>query len=48
MKAAIVQDVRDNRVLMLAWLNEEAERLMTKHAFSVANADGRVGRAATS
>jgi phosphoribosyl-AMP cyclohydrolase / phosphoribosyl-ATP pyrophosphohydrolase len=27
LKAAIVQDARDNRVLMLAWLNEEAERL---------------------
>ena len=27
MKAAIVQDVRDNRVLMLAWMDEEAERL---------------------
>jgi len=26
-KAAIVQDVRDNRVLMLAWMDEEAERL---------------------
>jgi phosphoribosyl-ATP pyrophosphohydrolase/phosphoribosyl-AMP cyclohydrolase len=26
MKAAIVQDVRDNRVLMLGWMNEEAER----------------------
>jgi phosphoribosyl-AMP cyclohydrolase / phosphoribosyl-ATP pyrophosphohydrolase len=26
-KAAIVQDVRDGRVLMLAWMNEEAERL---------------------
>jgi phosphoribosyl-ATP pyrophosphohydrolase/phosphoribosyl-AMP cyclohydrolase len=25
-KAAIVQDVRDNRVLMLGWMNEEAER----------------------
>ena len=27
MKAAIVQDARDGRVLMLAWMNEEAERL---------------------
>lgn len=27
MKAAIVQDVRDNRVLMLGWMDEEAERL---------------------
>ena len=27
MKAAIVQDVRDNRVLMLAWMDDEAERL---------------------
>ena len=27
MKAAIVQDARDNRVLMLAWMDEEAERL---------------------
>lgn len=27
MKAAIVQDARTNRVLMLAWMNEEAERL---------------------
>jgi phosphoribosyl-ATP pyrophosphohydrolase/phosphoribosyl-AMP cyclohydrolase len=26
-KAAIVQDARDGRVLMLAWMNEEAERL---------------------
>jgi phosphoribosyl-AMP cyclohydrolase / phosphoribosyl-ATP pyrophosphohydrolase len=26
MKAAIVQDVRDNRVLMLGWMDEEAER----------------------
>jgi phosphoribosyl-ATP pyrophosphohydrolase/phosphoribosyl-AMP cyclohydrolase len=26
MKAAIVQDIRDNRVLMLGWMNEEAER----------------------
>jgi len=27
MKAAIVQDARDDRVLMLAWMDEEAERL---------------------
>lgn len=27
MKAAIVQDARDGRVLMLAWMDEEAERL---------------------
>ena len=27
MKAAIVQDADDGRVLMLAWMNEEAERL---------------------
>jgi phosphoribosyl-AMP cyclohydrolase / phosphoribosyl-ATP pyrophosphohydrolase len=27
LKPAIVQDVRDNRVLMLAWMDEEAERL---------------------
>ena len=27
MKPAIVQDVRDGRVLMLAWMDEEAERL---------------------
>jgi phosphoribosyl-AMP cyclohydrolase / phosphoribosyl-ATP pyrophosphohydrolase len=27
MKAAIVQDAHDNRVLMLAWMDEEAERL---------------------
>jgi phosphoribosyl-ATP pyrophosphohydrolase/phosphoribosyl-AMP cyclohydrolase len=27
MKAAIVQDARDGRVLMLAWMNDEAERL---------------------
>jgi phosphoribosyl-ATP pyrophosphohydrolase/phosphoribosyl-AMP cyclohydrolase len=27
LRAAIVQDVRDNRVLMLAWMDEEAERL---------------------
>jgi len=26
-KAAIVQDARDDRVLMLAWMDEEAERL---------------------
>lgn len=26
MKAAIVQDVRDDRVLMLGWMDEEAER----------------------
>jgi len=27
MKAAIVQDARDDRVLMLGWMDEEAERL---------------------
>ena len=27
LKAAIVQDARTNKVLMLAWMNEEAERL---------------------
>jgi len=27
LKAAIVQDARDDRVLMLAWMDEEAERL---------------------
>ena len=27
LKAAIVQDARTNRVLMLGWMNEEAERL---------------------
>ena len=27
MKAAIVQDARDDRVLMLAWMDDEAERL---------------------
>jgi len=27
LRAAIVQDARDNRVLMLAWMDEEAERL---------------------
>ena len=27
LKAAIVQDASDNRVLMLAWMDEEAERL---------------------
>ncbi|MFL5953371.1 MAG: bifunctional phosphoribosyl-AMP cyclohydrolase/phosphoribosyl-ATP diphosphatase HisIE [Gaiellaceae bacterium] len=27
LRAAIVQDARTNRVLMLAWMNEEAERL---------------------
>jgi phosphoribosyl-AMP cyclohydrolase / phosphoribosyl-ATP pyrophosphohydrolase len=27
MKAAIVQDARDGRVLMLGWMNDEAERL---------------------
>lgn len=27
LKAAIVQDARDGRVLMLAWMDEEAERL---------------------
>jgi phosphoribosyl-ATP pyrophosphohydrolase/phosphoribosyl-AMP cyclohydrolase len=27
MKAAVVQDARTNRVLMLAWMNDEAERL---------------------
>jgi len=26
-KAAIVQDARDDRVLMLGWMDEEAERL---------------------
>lgn len=27
MRAAVVQDARTNRVLMLAWMNDEAERL---------------------
>ena len=27
LKAAIVQDAQTNRVLMLGWMNEEAERL---------------------
>jgi phosphoribosyl-ATP pyrophosphohydrolase/phosphoribosyl-AMP cyclohydrolase len=27
LKAAVVQDARDDRVLMLAWMDEEAERL---------------------
>ena len=27
MKPAIVQDARDGRVLMLAWMDDEAERL---------------------
>ncbi|HXK16107.1 MAG TPA: phosphoribosyl-AMP cyclohydrolase, partial [Gaiellaceae bacterium] len=27
LKAAIVQDAETNRVLMLGWMNEEAERL---------------------
>jgi phosphoribosyl-ATP pyrophosphohydrolase/phosphoribosyl-AMP cyclohydrolase len=46
MKAAVVQDARDGRVLMLAWMDEEAERLTreTGEAWFWSRSRGRLWR----
>jgi phosphoribosyl-ATP pyrophosphohydrolase/phosphoribosyl-AMP cyclohydrolase len=40
MKAAIVQDARDDRVLMLAWMDEEAERLTRERLWKKGETSG--------